>query len=69
MKKTNEQKINDLEHDTEHLYFLIGALTDCIANLPNDCRENFIAAIQEKANKTKSESREILITMIEAIKE
>ena len=66
-EKSAAQQIADLEHDIRHLYFLLGALTDAIAQLPELQQKQIIDALQAKAAHGPEDMRDTLHTLIESM--
>lgn len=64
--KTIHDRNADLEHDNQHLYYVLGALTDAIDTLPELHRHQVIKILKEKA-ESAGDSADILRTLIEAM--
>jgi len=58
--KTPTERIAELEHDSRHLYFIIGSLTDAAAELPPLCKKNFINNLKAKAERADQEHAAVL---------
>lgn len=67
IKKTAGQRINELQHDCCQLYFLIGAITDCLDKLPTPTRLYFIELLDQKAARTDDEYKATINTLIEVL--
>jgi len=63
--KTPTERIAELEHDSRHLYFLIGAITDVASELPPLCKKNFINKLKDKAERADQEHAALLSRVIE----
>lgn len=59
--------MNKLKHDNEQLYFLIGALTDAIAQLPQATQQYLIEVLYKKYENAGDEHRDTLGNLIEAL--
>lgn len=60
-------ELNNLRDDNAQLYFLLGALTDAIEQLPADGYQQILATLQRKAQNTDGACRDSLDTLIEAL--
>lgn len=58
---------NGLQHDNAQLYFLIGAITGALAELPPEAQWQMICLIERKYSAADDEFRDTLATFIEAL--
>lgn len=65
-QKTIQDRLADLEHDNQHLYYLLGALTDAIDTLPELHRHQVIKVLKQKAENA-GDSADIIHTLVEAL--
>lgn len=66
-EKSLTQQLADLQHDNRHLYFVIGALTNAIDQLPQLHRQKILNDLQAKADTAPDDLRDTLHTLLESM--
>lgn len=57
-----------LEHQQQHreLFFLLGAITDTVDQLPTMCRDRFLRILREKQNYANRQQHQALASLLES---
>jgi len=68
--KTAKDRIDELDHDNSHLYFLLGALSDAYSQMNEIAKREFMNVLEKKlenAKTTEPECAETLETFMDAM--
>lgn len=64
---TEIELIDDLQTDNQHLYFLLGALTDAFEQLPEFSQAQMLKALRDKQSRVTGDKAHKLAAFIESL--